>query len=376
MVRFVGVSRRCAVIVCALVASGIAAGEVAGADAVRRVDIEGTAEIQDDWAVAADRSDQRTNDMTLSIEPTITVQMAPRITLVAEPVLESLSESDASKERNFGDLGLSVETLFLTYSAARYGAYGGKFNASFGKAWDLAAGLYGTDFAEDYEITERLGIGGYLSFGSRDRPPHRLSASTFLADTTLLSESAFNNRGRAQRQRGGPSNTRFLSSFVAAIDGPLPWMNTGPGPLDLGYHTGVAYQRGGDGDPEDEISAAFASYGSLSITANTTLDAVVELVVQSGALAQTQDRAYLTTSAALTRGPWTLSAAYSRRSIKPHSKAVSGPASNDDLAQLSFGFMAKHGVTIEAGYRYSQESKTDKHVLGVLLSYDLGLLFR
>ena len=129
------------------------------------------------------------------------IRLTPRLLLVLEPVLESLSEgaASASNDRNFGDLGLSVETFFLTYNAEEHGLFVGKFNPLFGRAWDLAAGLYGSDFAEDYEITERLGIGGYFDL-SPSLGINRLSASMFLADTTLLSETAFNNRGRFTRR--------------------------------------------------------------------------------------------------------------------------------------------------------------------------------
>ena len=120
------------------------------ADPIPRVDIDGKAEVQNDWAFAADTSNLRSNDLTLSIEPDITFHLAPGLTLVSELVLESLSEVVAGNDRNFGDLGLSVETLFLAYAGNGFGARGGKINPAFGRAWDLAPGLYGTDFAEDY----------------------------------------------------------------------------------------------------------------------------------------------------------------------------------------------------------------------------------
>ena len=360
-----------------VIASVVVGVHATAADPVPWIDIEGTAEVQGDWAFAADQSSLRANDLTLSVEPTMAIRLTPRLLLVLEPVLESLSEgaASASNDRNFGDLGLSVETLFLTYNADERGLFVGKFNPLFGRAWDLAAGLYGSDFAEDYEITERLGIGGYFDL-SPSLGVNRLSASMFLADTTLLSETAFNNRGRFTRRLGGPSNTGELSSFAATIEGPLAARGSTVGSLALNYHAGLAYHRGSERDPEDEIELVLASYGSLSITSDTSLDILIELVHQSGALARNRDRRYLTTSAALIRVPWTLSAVYTRRSNKPHTKSVLGPASNDHLAQLSLAYGFGRGVAIEAGYRYSQVGNTDQHTLGVLLSYEFDFSVR
>ena len=349
----------------------VGSNQAGAADPFAAIAIEGAAEIQDDWTFAADNTNLRANDLTLSIEPETTLRLAPRLAVVTELVLESLSEVAAGNDRKLGDLGLSVETMFLAYNADRLGGYIGKINPPFGIAWSRAPGLYGTDFAEDYEITERLGAGGYVDLGRDESRAYRISASTFFRDTSPLSESAFNNRGRFEKRRGGPSNTETLSSFTVALDGPV----TRDG-LDLNLHAAAAYQRGGEGDPEDEIGGALAAYGSLPMATNSNLELLFEAVYQGGAAAKNQDRLYLTAGAAIVRGPWILASAYSRRATDQHGASTPGSGRTDHLAQLSLAYEFEYGVTIEAGYRYSEEGNSDQHVVGLLLSYELDFAWR
>lgn len=42
----------------------------------------------------------------------------------------------------------------------------GKLNPGFGIAWDKAPGIYGTDLAEDYEISERISVFGTRQVGA------------------------------------------------------------------------------------------------------------------------------------------------------------------------------------------------------------------
>jgi hypothetical protein len=42
----------------------------------------------------------------------------------------------------------------------------GKLNPGFGVAWDKAPGIYGTDLAEDYEISERISVVGTWQVGA------------------------------------------------------------------------------------------------------------------------------------------------------------------------------------------------------------------
>lgn len=117
--------------------------------------------------------------------------------LVLEPVDDPLSGPRAiGEDIFFEDHGLFFETLHLQADFEHFSLYGGKINPSFGTAWDVTPGIYGVDFAEDYEITERIGFGGSYTLNAEDAGEHTLNVATFFADTSGLSRSFGTNRGR------------------------------------------------------------------------------------------------------------------------------------------------------------------------------------
>ena len=50
------------------------------------------------------------------------------------------------------------------FDTEHFSLFAGKFNPAFGLGFDLAPGIYGEDHPEDYELTERIGFGGSVTF--------------------------------------------------------------------------------------------------------------------------------------------------------------------------------------------------------------------
>ena len=91
-------------------------------------------------------------------------------------MFEPVQDPDPGDDRFLEDHGLYAEELFVNYETGHFAGYAGKFNPSFGTAWDLAPGIFGTDLAEDYEITERIGLGGALKFGGEGSAARALAS--------------------------------------------------------------------------------------------------------------------------------------------------------------------------------------------------------
>ena len=70
------------------------------------------------------------------------------------------------------------------------------------------------DFAEDYELAERLGGGVEIALPDIGFGQHSLTATVFLADTSVLSESIFVNRGRTRLASGGPNGASTEANIV------------------------------------------------------------------------------------------------------------------------------------------------------------------
>lgn len=109
----------------------------------------------------------------------------------------------------FSSYGLGIETLNMNFQNSNLAFGLGKINPTFGSAFDKSrfSGIFGISLPEEYELTEK--IGGYVSaifpFGT-------LRFNAFFDDTTGLSDTIFNSRGK-YKSEGGAGNTEKLNNF-------------------------------------------------------------------------------------------------------------------------------------------------------------------
>lgn len=340
------------------------------APAFPRVEAEIPIELQNDYTVDSTDSDGEINDLFATVEPAISMRFTEELSIESSLVFEAVQDPDPGDDRFLDDHGLFAEELFVNYETDRFAAYAGKFNPSFGTAWDLAPGIYGTDLAEDYEITERVGVGGALKFGgdgfgSGSFGEHRLAVNGYFADTSLLSDSAITRRGDLDLADGGPSNTEDLSSVSATLDG-----GGMPG-VPVNYHLGVQVQDGGAGTPETQTGYVVGLNGSYSLTPELTLEPLIENAYVEDFGGVKEDRNYATAGASLLYGPWNAAVSYTNRHVDP----AGADSYSDDQIQVSGGYAFANGVTLDAGYKYTEDAGTDAHVVGVLLTYNFSFAY-
>jgi hypothetical protein len=351
-----------------LCAAGLAAGPAYAQDgaAYPRLDAEIGIEIQDDYVADSDDSDAELNDLYTTTEPYFSFKATRQLSLEAGFVLEPVQDPDPGDDRVFEDHGLYAEELYVNYAGDGFDVYAGKFNPSFGTAWDIAPGIYGSDLAEDYEITERIGAGGALVFGEgglggEGFGTHRLAANTFFADTTFLSESAITDRGELDEADGGVSNTEDFSSFSVTLDG------EGFSAAPIGYHLGVQHQEAGVGDSDHQTGFVAGLNGSFALGEDTAVEPLIEVAAFDGFDGGDEDRTYLTAGATVLHGPWNTAVSYTGR----FTDAGGGNDTDDGQIQFSAGYAFANGLTADIGYKYVEEGEVDSHVIGVLLTYSL-----
>ena len=346
----------------------LAAASVASAPALAdeelfpRIEGEIPIEIQNDNTFDSDNPDEELNDLYTTIEPAISIRFTELFSLEAGLVLEPVLDPDPGDDRFFEDEGLYVETLFLQFATDDFSIFAGKINPTFGVAWDIAPGLYGTDLAEDYELAERIGFGGSVTLGSEEAGSHTLTANTFFADTSFLSESIITERPRNRKSSGGVSNTEDFSSFSVTLDGELPFISDA-----VGYHLGVVTQEGGVGDPEDELGIAVALFGEFALGEETAIAPIVEYVNQSDAGGADEDRDYITLGFGVTHGPWNFAVSDTIRNIDP----AGGADSDDNQIQVSGGYEFENGLTFDVGYRHLDAGGSEANTIGALLTYTI-----
>jgi len=253
-------------------------------------------ELQNDWAYDSDDPAAEVNTMFTTIEPSFALSLTERLALEAALVFEPVQDPDPGDDTFFDNEGGYVEELKLTWTEENFGLFAGKYDAPFGMAWDLAAGIWGADFAEDYETSEKIGFGGHVNFGSEQAGEHTVTAGTYFADTTFLSESAVTHRGELDKSDGGVSNTEDFSSFAVALDSGNP-----AGLEGLTTHAAYRHQAAGDADigADDEDSFALGAHYEFPISQRIQGAALAEGVTIHNADGGADSVNYLTTSLTL-----------------------------------------------------------------------------
>jgi len=321
-------------------------------------------ELQNQYNVDSDDADvDGNNNLFLRTEVAPTVQFTDNFYLDGVVVLEPLLDFDANDNTFFEDEGIFVEEIKLNYDHGNWSLFAGKFNPGFGIAWDFGRGIFGEDFAEDYEITERIGGGVSYTFEGENTGSHTLTGNSFFADTTFLSESLGTQRGNTSEDDGGISNTESFESFVVSLDG-----EDVAGIEGLYYKLGYRDQSAGDADVggEDEDGYVVTLGHAFPVTERVGADVLLEYADINNFDGGADDNTYFTASLITTLDDnWNVTVGYTERDID-----VDGGADVDDhLLQVSAGYDFGQGTTAELGWRNSEEGGTDTDIIGGLVRH-------
>lgn len=233
--------------------------------------------------------------------------------IMANIVSEQIIDSVPGENRFFKGLGTYFDVLQAQYDFENVSIWGGKIHPAFGRAWDITPGLHGTDLAEAYDLTKRIGGGASFSFDTGGFS-NKLQASAFTVDRTILSESLFNNRGRTSLADGGAGNTSGVSSFAVSLDGCIgadtdSCYDEG----DFGYQFAARYQKGGVGADGNEFGFLGNLNKSFAMSDETTLRLFGEAAWFRNFEGSADYALVFTGSATLETGAMTYSVAYSQQ---------------------------------------------------------------
>jgi hypothetical protein len=328
-------------------------------------------EIEHDNVFDADDPDAETSDTYNTTELGVGFYFSPMFSVHANLTFEPVLDPGPGEDRFFGDHGLYADELYAKFSFDPLEIMAGKIHPAFGKAWDDTPGLFGTDLAEDYEISERIGVGFSVTREHTPVGKVALHASAFFADTTFLSDSAFTSRGRADQDDGGLSNTESLESFAVSIEG-----EEVPGFAGLSYNIGFVHQAGGEDDLDDQNGFVLGLKKESSYN-NVTFEWVGETAWfdYGGDLYDTGDPTqfvdslwYWTLGAQATfNEQYRISAAYTAR----NAELFNGAEFDDYQYTASAGMKVWHDWWLDAGYKFVEEQDEDAHVLGLKLSREI-----
>ena len=290
-------------------------------------------------------------------------------TLSYQPVRGFLKDFDANllNDDQFGeDQGIALEELFLELEVQNVSVFGGKFTANFGKAWDETPGVYGTDFAEDYEIIESLGFGAEIEFENTGLGDLTFGVAGFKLDRTGLSRALLQSTEGNRPADGGAGNTSGIESYVVSFDAENIIQNN-----VLNAHAAYMNRERGVGpnDFEDEEAFVVTLYGAREFY-GLNIEWIGEAAFFDNYNATEDDINYYT---------FGLDFEFYERykfAISYTHRDVDNPwdgSHEDRLFQTSIGAEVYRGWEADIGYRYTQttEDEDDAHFLGILISKEI-----
>ena len=311
-------------------------------------------ELQNEYTTHSDDPDtDEHNNMFFRTEVAPVVHLNENFFIDGVAVFENIQDREPDEDNWFDNEGAFIEEIKLNYENGPWAAWAGKFNPGFGIAWDYGRGIWGEDFAEDYEITEKIGVGGSYTFENDQIGSHTLALNTFFADTTFLSGSTITKRDTLDKDDGGVSNTEDFSSYVASLNG-----EDVAGVKDLYYKLGFRHQAEGDADvgTDDENGYEVTLGHKFAVTDRVSADALVEYANISHFETGPDDAEYITASL-ITKldDRWNVTLGYTARNFD----VAGGDDVNDHLFQVSGGYDFGQGTTAEIGYRNTEEDGVD-----------------
>ncbi len=324
------------------------------------------AELQYENGVGTDSGTPQSNFLFTTIEAGLSLAFTDRLGIESVILVEMLDDPAPGTNSTFEDHGIFAEELTLAYHGDNWSLHAGKFNAAFGTAWDLAPGIWGADFPEDYEVTEKIGLAANRSFGNDVSGTHTLYGSLYHADRSFLSGSLVEDRGRVQLADGGTTNTKDFSSFTLSLTGEDVLNTSG-----FGYH--VAYRSHAHGEydilAEREDGFVGSVFGQVPL-GSADLDIILEGALLKNVEGGPDDQSYVTLgSTAHFANAWNAALSVTFRTTH----VAGGINTNDHRFQASTGYAWNSGASLDFGYRYSRENGENDHVLGLLLAYAFSL---
>ncbi|MGE0716925.1 MAG: hypothetical protein AB7P02_15900 [Alphaproteobacteria bacterium] len=335
----------------------------AGAQGVPDISGEVETRVQSDFSRGRNDTFTKTR---LSTEIELTEGLFVRSTVKLEPVRAP------DGDRFFGDHGLWLDQLNIAWETDDFALFAGKLAPRFAFAYDKAPYIYGRDFVEDYETTEKIGAGGTLKLAPEGWGTHALTATAYFADATPLSNSAFSRPrfddprtdrpGRLRRRDGGVGNTGSLDSWAISLDGQkMPWAE------GLEYTLGWRFQKRGRTERFDEQAFAAGLAWEIDLGHDLTLTPLVEYVaIDKLDGADTRAR-YATGALTLAWGPWSAATSYTSRRLRLYGEEVG--TRDDRLFQLTLGYTFDFGLGLYLGWKNQKVDGVTSDTVGLMALY-------
>lgn len=324
--------------------------------------VEGTAYIEfgDDYTFNSDDPGSEINDLyfygTLDLKFGLTPIFSVNAGITGD---DMLGDYVPFEDREFKDFGIYMHALNVQADVGNASFLAGKFHPKSGLAWDVTPGVFGTYFAEDYELTEMVGASGSYTFSSDTMGSHTVGAAAFFLDTSFLAESIITKR--VPRTFGdGVGASDKLNNFVVWLEG-----SEIPSLSGLNYEVSYRHLSGEESGLADENTFIAGVYKDTELANGDTLSLMGEIAHLQNASGVDNDKAtYFTAGAAYYKGQWHGELSGTIRKFN----YADDTSSTDKLLQVSGGYTFENGFDLAGGYAYQRIADIGYHTVGLRLT--------
>jgi hypothetical protein len=99
----------------------VAPPAASAADTSPTISGEVSFELQNDWNYESDNRENLNNNLSPTVEPSVTFQFLPRWSVFAHAVMEPIGDATKFENRTFEDIGLYIQDLYIEFSGDQVG---------------------------------------------------------------------------------------------------------------------------------------------------------------------------------------------------------------------------------------------------------------
>lgn len=321
-----------------------------------------------DWrATSESASKDNTHKSSIYAELSPELELGHGFELDSTLVFEQFEQAQALNSGDdiwFDRQGLFAEELYVEYENGAWEAKAGKFNPAFGKAFERGRGFGVEAFAEDYELSEKVGVGAAYTLDAKGMGEHTLSVSTFFNDTSFLSGSAITARDETNLNSGGAGNTEDFSSAALQVEGEDTAGIDGLG-YRLGYHYLGEQEKGRNATTSAQSGFVAGADYTFKASDQLAFDTLIEYtMIEDQGGVKGEDFTYTYASVITKLGDkWNVKTGVT---FREDDGAI---PSNDVLGAATVGYKFGHGLALDVGYRGENENNRATNIYGFKLSY-------
>jgi len=334
--------------------------------------------VENDFFYKATPKQNRLNDLYTKTEASLGLHLSDEFSLQSALKYEPIRSPNVHS-RSFEDQAVWVDRLFANYQGKELAAYVGKYHPTFSIGYDRAPGFFGNDYAEDYELKEKVGFGVGWKFDVGEAGEHEILFELFQSDRWLTSKSFIhrakrgdNNLGRpsrGQERDGGLSNDGNFDSYVVALNGDL-----GKALPNFAYH--LAYRRQGPGIGQTTAEHGYVGalqYG-VELGTDVWFKPMAEYVKLRNTIAPVtqssieRDATYITTGFEFSVKEWFWAVSRTGRNFDVQNNNANAET-HDRLVATSVGYRFPFGLVTEFGWKDDRNAGVNSKALGARIGY-------